>query len=150
VRAGGVLQGVLALLAAYHLAIGLASVFSFGLTGYATQALYGVSLGDDGEAAGVRFRYSVRMLGLYALALGTLLVVAARDPLGHTDIIDVVATLQLARAVCRVIYRRDLAIAFGVPPHRNWINVALLVAEAVALVAAELITLGNAFPAFDG
>ena len=49
-----------------------------------------------------------------------------------------------------MIYRRDLAAAFGVPAHRNWINVALLVAEAVALVGGELTMLANAFPAFDG
>lgn len=128
------LRAVLALLAAYHLAIGAASVASFGATARLTRSLYGATLGD--AAADPRLRYAVRMLGLYALALGTLLALAARDPLAHRPVIAAVAALQSARALCRVAYRRDLAAAFGVPPRRNAVNVALLVAEAAALALA--------------
>ena len=127
------LRAVLWLLAAYHLAVGVLSVSSLGATGRFTQLLYGLSLGGRVDPA---FRYAVRMLGLYALALGALLVLAARDPLGHRDVIAVVAALQLARAGCRLAWGHDLASAFGVPRRRNAVNVALLVAEALVLVAA--------------
>lgn len=127
------LRGVLALLAAYHLGIGLLSVSSLGATGRVAGALYGVALGADPDP---RFRHAVRMLGLYALALGTLLALAARDPLTHRDVIAVVAALQLARAAGRLLWRETLATAFGVPPRRNAVNAALLVAEAAALAAA--------------
>jgi hypothetical protein len=127
-----VLRAVLAVLAAYHLGIGAASVASLPATSAVARALYGLSLGPPDP----RLRHAVRMLGLYALALGVLLALAARDPRGHRDVIAVVAGLQLARAVCRLRYGGTLAADFGVPRGRNAFNAALLVAEAAALAAA--------------
>jgi hypothetical protein len=75
------------------------------------------------------------MLGLYALTIGTLLSLAAREPNSHRDTIIVVAGLQLARAVCRLVYGDELRGAFELRVRRNVINASLLVAEAIVLIA---------------
>jgi hypothetical protein len=124
-----VLRAVLLLLGGYHLGIGAVSVLSLRLTARVTAALYGVSVAESAP-----LRYAVRMLGLYALALGVLLVLAAREPNAHRDVIAVVAGLQMARALCRLLFRRELAAAFQLPMHRNALNAALLVGEAALLV----------------
>ena len=125
-----VLRALLGVLACYHLGIGIVSVTSLRATARVTGKLYGLSLSES-PALG----YTVRMLGLYALALGVLLMLAARSPGTHRDLIAVVAGLQLARAACRVLLRRELANAFQLRAQRNAVNVVLLVAEAAVLVA---------------
>jgi len=124
-------RAVLVLLAAYHLGIGVTSLFSHRLTGRAAAALYAVSLDDVPQ-----LRYAVKMLGLYALALGALLAVAARDPAGHAPTVAVVAALQAARAATRLANHALLRDAFGVPRHRNLAAVALLLAESGILAAS--------------
>ena len=123
------LRAVLVALAAYHLAIGVISVASFRATARLTSAFYGLSVRDDPQLA-----YAVRMLGFYALAIGSLLALAAREPSSHRDVIGVVAGLQMLRALSRIVSGRELATAFRLPPRRNLINAALLVAEAAILV----------------
>jgi len=122
------LRAVLALLAVYHLAIGVVSVSSLTLTARVTARLYGIAVGESPQ-----LRYAVRMLGLYALALGALLALAAWRPSEHREVIAVVCALQLARAGCRVLFRDELTAAFRVPARRNAVGAALLVAEAAVL-----------------
>lgn len=128
-----VLRGVLALLCAYHLGIGIAAVASPRLANRAAGALYSLQAAETPQ-----LRYGVRMLGLYALALGALLAFAAWNPREHVEIIAVTAGLQLARAVSRLLLRRELSDAFGIPARRNRVNAAVLVAEAGALAVCLL------------
>ena len=122
------LRLVLGVLAAYHLGIGLASLVSARLTARIMGALYGIGVDESAQ-----MRYAVRMLGLHALALGALLVPAALSPAEHRATVVVVCGLQLARAACRLLLRRELTAAFRVSPRRNALNAALLVAEAAVL-----------------
>jgi hypothetical protein len=122
------LRVVLGLLAAYHLAIGLVSIASHRWTARLTRGLYALSLGED-----ARFRYAVKMLGLYALAFGALLALAARDPAAHRPVIAALIFLQTARALTRLAFRRLLAEGFGVPPRRNAAHACLLLATAALL-----------------
>jgi hypothetical protein len=125
-----ILRALLAVLAAYHLGIGMLSIASLRLTTTVVKAFYGLSVVD-----GPGLRYAVRMLGLYAFAVGTLLALAAHAPARHRDVIAVVAGLQVARALCRIVFRRDLGAAFELEPRRNAFNALLLAAEAAILVA---------------
>jgi hypothetical protein len=122
------LRGVLGLLAAYHLSIGLLAVFSPRLTARVSGALYALEAADNPQ-----LRYGVRMLGLYALAIGVLLSLALWKPAEYTEVIVVVCGLQLARAACRVLLRHELSAAFNVPPRRNALHASLLLAEACVL-----------------
>lgn len=122
------LRAVLALLCVYHLGIGIAAVTSPRLVSRVAGALYSLQAAETPQ-----LRYGVRMLGLYALALGTLLAFAAWDPRGHVEVIVVTAGLQLARAVSRLLLRHELSDAFGIPARRNALNAAVLLAEAGVL-----------------
>lgn len=124
-------RAVLWLLAGYHLVIGVASVTSHRLTSRMVVRLYAGSLGDSEQ-----LRYAVRMLGFYALAIGVLVTVAATDPGAHRPVVAVVAGLQAARAVSRVVSSRLLADAFAVTPARNLLAVSLLAAESAVLLLA--------------
>jgi len=126
--APALLRATLALLAAYHLAIGLVSVASPAGTRRVARAFYGLALEPGPQVA-----YAVRMLGLYALALGTLVALAAWRPAEHRATVLVLAALQGARALSRLASARTLAADFGVPPARNRANAALLLAEAAVL-----------------
>lgn len=128
--AEAVLRAVLGILAAYHLTMGALCVFS----PLAAARLGGILYALEAEET-PQLRYGVRMLGLYALSIGALLVLATFDPRGQLAVILVVAGLQLARAATRLVLRRDLAAAFGIPARRNAIGAAALVAQAAALVA---------------
>jgi len=131
VIAHALLQGVLAVLALYHLTIGVLSVFSFTATTRAAGALYGVHVVSNPQ-----LRYAVRMLGLYAIALGALLLMAAPAPAAHREIVVVVACLQLARAGCRLFLQRELTDAFLVSDRRNALSAAVLVVQAALLLSA--------------
>ena len=123
------LRTVLWVLAVYHLVIGVVSVSSLEMTGRLTSALYGIRLNENPQLA-----YAVRMLGSYALAIGALLVIAARAPASHREIIVVVAGLQVLRGVSRLVSRHELTRAFSLPPRRNALNAALLFVEAAILI----------------
>jgi hypothetical protein len=124
-----VLRAVLSVLATYHLGIGAVSVISPAAALRVGRSLYAI------DATGTaQLYYAVRMLGLYALAVGALLVPAVLDPRAHLVTIVVVAALQLARALCRVFFRADLAGAFALPARRNAANTAILMAEASVLL----------------
>ncbi|MBW3654783.1 MAG: hypothetical protein KY444_01655 [Gemmatimonadetes bacterium] len=121
-----VLRAVLALLAVYHLSMGVASVFfQRGAAGLA-RTLYGVEM----EGSGARFEYALRMLGVYALAFGFLLTRAAMDPAGHRSVIAAAILLQSLRAASRLASAGTLRAAFGVAPARNRLNAAALAVQA--------------------
>lgn len=124
----GLLALVLALLAAYHLAMGALCLLAPRGAARLAGALYALRT-DESPA----LRHGVRMLGLYALALGALLAVAALDPRGHAEVAWVLAGLQLARAIARLVWRRDLERIFGIPQRRNAISAVVLVVEAAVI-----------------
>ena len=120
---------MLVLLAAYHLGIGLVSVASQRWTASVAHGMYGLSV-VGGDA---RFQYAMKMLGLYALALGGLLVLAAHDPTANRPVLAALLFLQAARGVSRLTFHRLLADAFGVDPRRNAAHAFLLLATAALL-----------------
>ena len=124
-------RAVLWLLAAYHVLIGVASIVCHRTTSRIFARLYAGSLGD-----GEQLRYAVRMLGFYALAIGALVAVAATDPGAHRPIVAVVAALQAARAISRLLSWRLLADAFAVSRARNTLAASMLAAESLVLLLA--------------
>jgi hypothetical protein len=125
------LRALLTLLAAYHLGIGLLSALRPRTAGRVSATLYGTNVAESPQ-----LRYGLRMLGLYAIAIGSLLVLAAASPAQHRPVILVACALQLARAACRIAFRSELTAAYGISPRRNYLNASLLVAEALVLAVA--------------
>ena len=71
------------------------------------------------------------------MAIGVLAAVAAVDPVRNRAIVGGLALLQFLRAATRVARTRTLRDALGVPPRRNGIMIAVLLAE-VAVLATSL------------
>lgn len=129
-----VLQSVLGVLAAYHLGMGAVSVSAPRVAARVGGMLYALEAAESAQ-----LRYGVRMLGLYALALGVLLVNAAAEPRAHVDVVVVAAALQLGRAVARIVLRDELAKAFRIPFRRNLANAAVLVGESAVLLVCLVV-----------
>jgi hypothetical protein len=123
------LRVLLAGIAAYHLAIGTVALLSERWTAVVVRRLYGAAL--DGSP---QFRYAVRMLGIYALAFGFLLSIAARDPQAHRPIVLAAAFLLGARALTRMVLAKSIAAGFGVSARRNRAHACGLLLVAIALV----------------
>lgn len=124
-----VLRVLLGLLAAYHIGMGTASVFSPAYAARLAEASYGVTLSADPQT-----QYLIRMLGLLAVAIGSLLTIAMLEPAGNRGTIVVIAALQASRAACRILFAGHLHQSFGLPRTRNALNAALLVCQAVLLL----------------
>jgi hypothetical protein len=63
-------------------------------------------------------------------------MLATLSPGEYRAVILVACALQLARAVCRILFRHELVAGFNVSPRRNYLNASLLVAEAFVLAIA--------------
>lgn len=79
--------------------------------------------------------YLLKPLGLYILMFGALLLFSATDPVQHRVIIIWGAALLALRGVQRIFITRQLHALFGIPPARNVVNAAYLLALATTLVA---------------
>lgn len=124
-----VLRSVLGILAIYHLGIGLLSVLSPSWTAKVSKGLYAISLEGTPQ-----FGYALKMLGLYALTIGFLLVLATWRPEEYRGVIVAIILLQSMRAIFRLFFNPVVTDAFSVRTSRNVLNASLLVAEVVALV----------------
>lgn len=124
-----VLRVLLGLLAAYHIGMGAVAVVSPTYAGRLAGTFYGVSLSPAPQT-----QYVIRMLGLLAVAIGSLLTVAMLEPAGNRATIVVVAALQASRAACRILFADHLHRNLGLSRSRNALNAALLVAQAVLLL----------------
>lgn len=126
-----VLQVIIGILAVYHVGMGAVSVVSPRGAARIAGLLYALEAAETPA-----LRHGVRMLGLYAMTIGVLLILALPDPRRHVEIVLVIAGLQIARATARIAFRRDLASAFGIPPGRNALSAAILIIEAATMVGA--------------
>lgn len=125
-----VLRLLLGALAAYHIGMGAASVVSPSTATRLAATFYGVTLKAEPQPG-----YVIRMLGLLALAIGALLMVAMLEPAENRPTILVVAALQTGRAACRILLAAELRRTLGLPRLRNALNTGLLVAQAGLLIA---------------
>lgn len=124
------LRTVLGILCAYHLGVGVLSLFFPDAAARFADAFYGARVGATPEVA-----YMLKALGMYALFTGLLAGGAALDPGRHRLVVVALAFLLLLRAATRLLAWDLLSTAFAVAPERNLANVALLVVQAGVLLA---------------
>lgn len=121
---------VLAILAVYHVVAGLVALAAPARARRLMRVLYAAEL--EGSAA---MDYATAMIGAQALVIGVLAAIAIRNPDDHRAVIAALALLQLVRAGVRIVRARTLRDAMRVPPSRNAIAIATLVAESAVLLA---------------
>lgn len=124
------LRVALAILALYHVGIGVVSCFAPETTIQFAESFYGIHI----HHAAAQFAYMLKALGMYALFTGSLLTLALTDPARYRHVVLAAAGLLVMRATTRLLFFDTLTAAFDVTWGHNVFNVALLVAQAGALL----------------
>jgi putative Ca2+/H+ antiporter (TMEM165/GDT1 family) len=78
--------------------------------------------------------YVVKPFGIYVIAFGVMMGVAAWNPVKNRALISIGVVLFVLRAAQRLIHVEEMQDALGVTPARNLIAVCVVVAFAVALL----------------
>lgn len=123
------LRVMLGFIALFHLAAGIGLTFSVAFQQWAV-GLYGAQVA--GIPANV---YFLRIIGSFALVLGFLAAVAARDPLRHQAVILGFVLFFLLRNVQRHLHSDELYAGFGVPPAVNNLTTVFFLLQAIVLAA---------------
>ncbi len=95
--------------------------------------LYGASFEPTDQ-----FRYTIRALGAFQLALGILQMLAIRDPWRYTPVINVTLLVLALRILQRVLFAPLAMSAFGLSAARHWANTAHMLVAALLLLAVRL------------
>ncbi len=133
------LQASLWFIAAFHVGVGVILNVSPAGT-RAVAARYGATRVDWT----LQFHHILRPLGAFMIALGVIAAATAPDPLRHPQVVLGFALLFALRAAQRVAFGREMADAFGIPPHRVRTNIAVFTAQAVVLAALWWLARGTA------
>jgi hypothetical protein len=115
------LKLVLALIAIYHLVLGLATFVSDDLTARLAWQLFGLNLEMTPQLS-----YIVQLLGVYAITFGVLTAFVARDPLAHRAMLNVVLILYVLRIVNKFLSMGEFTQAFNASTTRIWTDLVLL------------------------
>jgi len=123
------LKYLVAFIGAYHLVIGAGLMFSPVFQRFAVQA-YGASFDW-----GVRDIYYIRIIGSFVVVLGSMALVASRDPLRYWPFVLCYVEFFVLRDISRHLFSQELYEGFAVAPWMNVLTSAVFGAQAVALLA---------------
>jgi hypothetical protein len=123
------LKIVLWLIALYHVILGVAAFISLDLTLWIAKAMFGVDVELTPQSS-----YIIRLLGVYVLVFGLLVVLLALDPGRHSVLLSVVVVLYICRILNKIIFIDLFTTAFGATSTRAWIDVAMLAAFGLAVL----------------
>jgi hypothetical protein len=129
-RAMLLLKVFLVLICAFHVIIGVGLNISGELPGM--MATY---YGAQHVKWTPELVYMLHPLGAFMFVLGTLALVAARDPLNHRAIVYAFAALFIIRGLQRIAFHADTVNLFGISPVRNMANMVFFVGMGVVLLA---------------
>lgn len=121
-------------IAAFHIVFGLGFMFSEPFQRMAT-AIYGVA----GPWA-LRDIYFTRVIGSFALVLGSLAAAAAYDPRRYRLVIWVFIEFFILRDIHRHVYQNDLVGAFGITPTMNLLTTIIVGSIACWLMLLLFLT----------
>lgn len=122
-----VLQGLLWLVCASHVLIGLSLNVSAGLTEIVAN-FYGAQVEWTPQ-----FIYILKPLGVFMFVLGLLAAVAALDPLRNKEIVYGFCLIFVLRSLQRIVFISDIQEAFAIGPSRNIAMSVFFVLLAVAI-----------------
>ena len=84
-----------------------------------------------------QFRYILRPLGVFMVALGVLAAVAALKPLQNRTTIYVFAGIFIVRALHRLVWGQEISDIFGIASSRNVSNMIFFFALAAVLIVLD-------------
>jgi hypothetical protein len=116
------------LLSSYHLVTGIVSVCFPGFAMSFYKALYAY---DPVERQHIWL--VLKPWGALAIFAGVAGFYAARDPQRYVGVVIGLTGLLVLRAVLRLVYEKDAGAMLRIPPRRNRVNVALILAGVLIL-----------------
>jgi len=121
------LQVLLSLIAVFHLVAGAGLMFSITFQRFAVAG-YGAEL--DWTARNI---YFLRIVGSFAFVLGTIAVMAARNPLKYSIVAIGFIEFFVLRNIHRHLYSQELYEGFGVSSLTNDLTTVFFGVQAIAL-----------------
>jgi hypothetical protein len=129
------LKYLVAFIGFYHLVIGCGLMFSPAFQHFAVHA-YGASFEWS-----VRDVYYIRIIGSFVVVLGSMALVASRDPLRYWPFVMCYVEFFVLRDISRHLFSQELYAGFAVTPLMNVLTSVVFGVQAVALLA--LVWLGR-------
>ena len=123
-----ILKYLVGFIGVYHVVIGLGLMLSTDFQRFAVD-LYGASF-----AWTVRDVYYIRIIGSFVVVLGSMALVASRDPLRYWLFVLCYAEFFVLRDISRHLFSRELYDGFAVAPWMNVLTSVVFGAQALALV----------------
>jgi hypothetical protein len=122
------LRALLWLICATHVAIGGALNLSADAAPFLAR-LYGAEVQWTPE-----FRYILKPLGAFMLAVGLVTAAAARDPLRNGAVVYTLVALFVMRSLQRMLFVDEIEQTFRIASTRNMANMAFFLVLAALLV----------------
>lgn len=129
-----VLKGLVFFIGLYHLVLGAGLMFSHEFQRFCV-ATYGASFDWN-----VRDIYFIRIVGSFAFVLGSLALVASRDPMKYRLFLFCFIEFFVLRDIHRHLYSEELYTGFSISPTMNVITSIVFGAQALALFILIVIT----------
>ena len=115
------LKVVLYFSAIFHVAAGFYIVFSGDSSASYGEVVFGMTILPNPQML-----YVLKAAGVYALAFGLVIWLAARDPDKYRHIIYVVTGMYAFRCINRMVSINYIQETFAVTPFRAWLAVVIL------------------------
>jgi hypothetical protein len=140
VRGKVLVRLIMAWICTGHVITGLAALISNKRGLQVGALLYGAEFEPSPQ-----FRYIIRPLGVYILALAYLQAMAVRDPWRYRAVIDATLAVFAARQVQRYFFSSQIQSIFGISGQQHLLRSLYFLLLALLLLVARL-RLGNAAP----
>jgi DMSO/TMAO reductase YedYZ heme-binding membrane subunit len=127
------LRGVLWLICIYHVLAGLVVNISSDAVSWVARNLAGMTLTPDPQ-----FYYLAKPFGVYAMAFGVAMGVAAWNPVKNRAIITIGVILFALRIIQRLTSTAEIQQLFGVSAGRNWMTIAIVAVLGITLAVLRL------------
>jgi len=126
-------RAYLAVLSIYHVATG---VVSFCFPGFALRLYKRIYACDPAERR--QLTMVMKPWGALSVSAGISGCFCAADPVRYWGVVAALWFLMVLRITYRVLWRHELGEVGRIPPHRNFLNVAMI-AIGVAVLGAWLL-----------
>jgi hypothetical protein len=126
-------RAVLWFVAVYHTVVGLVALFSKeGVIAAAKM------LGAYNINAGPSFFYIVKPFGVYLIAFGVSMALAAWDPIKNRALLSVGVVLFALRLLQRILTAQETQTLFNITPGRNAVTIAIVATFCLVLLAFRI------------
>ncbi len=112
----------------YHIGLGSMGFLSTKLAAKITLFIFGMNLQVNPQMS-----YIAKLLGVYVIIFGIIMIVAATNPEKYKVIINIAVVLYVARFFERIIFLPAVQESFNISTFRIWFEAGLLAFFALIL-----------------